>query len=150
LLEYGQFYWNKNANEIINCDEFFNIADTVRLRAFITYDCTVFPNIKGGYLCIPQLLKSYPPEAEKYQISGIVNVYALIDKEGNLYCYSIKTELGDLFIRDAESILKKIEFEKAVCSGRQVAYMISFPIKYEFPKGRKEKRLERKIKKHAL
>ena len=149
LFEFAEFNWNKDADEIINCDEFFAIADTVTARSFINYDCKIFPNIKGDIVSITKL-QQYPSEAQEYQISGIVKVKALIDKNGNLYCYSIKTELGNLFKNQAESILRGLEFEKAICNGNPVAYITSFQVRYEFPKGRKEKRLERKIKNHAL
>jgi hypothetical protein len=149
LFEYGELNWNKNTDDIIDCNDFFIIADTVTTRAFINHSCSIFPNIKGGILSVEKL-KNYPKEAEQYQISGYIKIRALIDKNGNLYCYSIKTELGDPFIKQAESILKNLTFEKAVCNDKPVAYMIGFQVRYEFPKGRKEKKLDKLIKKHAL
>jgi hypothetical protein len=149
LFEYAEFNWNKNIDDIIDCNDFFVIADTVTARVFINHDCSIFPNIKGWILSV-EILKIYPKEAEQYQITGYVKIRALIDRNGNLYCYSIKTELGDLFIKQAESILKNLTFEKAVCNDKPVAYMIGFQVRYEYPKGRKEKKLDRLIKKNAL
>jgi outer membrane biosynthesis protein TonB len=119
------------------------ITDTVPVRAFISHDCEVFPNIKGGIKSVINL-QEYPIEAKKYQISGIVKVSALIDKNGKLYCYSIKTDLGDIFKNQAESVLKKLEFEKAICNNHAVAYISTFQLRYDYQKTGKDKDIKTK------
>lgn len=51
-----------------------------------------------------------------------------------VYYYKIETELGNLFIIQTEIILSKIEFGKAICSEKSVAYFTQFFVWYEFNK----------------
>jgi len=133
LYNYNDFKLNKNPDEIIKCEEFFKVKEDVN---FIDYEC--LPNIIEVYKSIQKYI-SYPREAEIYKISGYVYLNVLIDKNGKLYCYEIKTELGELFVKQAEYILKNLQFEKFECRGKSFAYTFIIPVKYIYDKKKRLK-----------
>jgi TonB family protein len=82
---------------------------------------------------------SYPKEAERSNISGSVFIRVLIDKNGEVFCYQVLSELGECFNKEGERLIKHLKFNIATIDNKAVAYEYSFPITFK-PEELKKKR----------
>jgi len=119
-------------NQEVNCDSCFQILDCNSPHVLMTWVWTRFPDIVN---CDSIVLR-YPKEAVQYQISGKVVIRCLIDKDGNLFCYQLLTELGDCFIKEADRIVHLFRFSKAYMN-EPVAYEYQMSIRFDAPKLKK-------------
>ena len=131
LYEYSSVYFSKSPGDTIDCDVFFEIYDiAMTLRGFDIQECS--PNGPINRKEIYPLITQYPEEAKNYRISGNALIDFLIDKDGNLVCYRIRTELGNAFIKQIEKYLMDYEFEKFLCKQKSYAYVTLIGFRYEY------------------
>jgi len=87
----------------------------------------------------------YPGQAAKYRISGYAIVRFLIGYKGELLCYRIDTDLGEVFIREIEAHITDYEFEAWTCKGKPHPYYTFVPVRFDFaPADKPGKRTKRK------
>ncbi|MCX6236807.1 MAG: energy transducer TonB [Bacteroidia bacterium] len=133
---------NLDLNQDINCIDFFQIKDSCKIDALITWNWTSIPKIEN----IDSVLKciDYPRIAERYKISGKILIRFLIDKSGRIYCYKILSELGDVFNQEAERKIILFRFSIACISNKPVAYEYVIPIAFQFENNDKDKKKRNK------
>jgi len=119
---------NIDPNMDVDCDNCFQIRDSCHLESLIEWDWTSLPKIVNEDSILECI--TYPKEAEQYQISGNVIVRFIVDKEGNIFCYKILTELGDCFIKETERIIHLIKFNIAKVGERPIAHEYRTTIKF--------------------
>jgi len=95
----------------IDCANFFELADSCRIKELITYNWTAFPSVENLDSVLTVI--HYPASATRFRISGRVIIRFLIDKQGNVYCHKILTDLGDKFILEAEKAIVLLRFSEA-------------------------------------
>jgi hypothetical protein len=129
-------------NQIIDCQNFFDLADSCYINALITWNWTTFPKVENLDSVIDKL--QYPISAKPYKISGKVFIRCLIDKTGNIYCYKILTELGESFVVEVEKIVSLFKFSKASISEKPIGYQYTIPITFKYePPDLKKNRIKR-------
>lgn len=121
-------------NQEVNCDNCFQLLDSCSGHIIMEWVWTTYPDIVNLDSVVKCL--RYPKEAVQYQISGKVVLRCLIDKDGNLFCYQLLTELGDSFIKEADRIVHLFRFSKATMNG-PVAYEYRITIRFDAPKLKK-------------
>ena len=125
----------------IDCANFFELADSCRIKESITYNWTAFPSVENLDSVLTAI--HYPTSATRYRISGRVIIRFLIDKQGNVYCHKILTDLGDKFILEAEKAIVLLRFSKASIGDRAVAYQYTVPISFNWDSAKKPNRKQK-------
>src|SRR5690606_31418398 len=112
-----------------------------RIEELITYNWTAFPSVENLDSVLTAI--HYPTSATRYRISGRVIIRFLIDKQGNVYCHKILTDLGDKFILEAEKAIVLLRFSKASIGDRAVAYQYTVPISFKWDSTKKPNRKQK-------
>jgi len=82
-------------------------------------------------------------DSKKIKNTVVQVIRFLIDKQGNVYCHKILTDLGDKFILEAEKAIVLLRFSEASIDDRAVAYQYSVPISFIWDSTKKPNRKQK-------